>query len=170
LLIPPTDLPPPLPATSLPPPPVQGTPRVLPFPTPRPRCLVPRPLRRYARCPSDFRCCQEVEDRLAESLSSAKSSEINRSLPRPVSSLATASSSSTSSGPSFGCLIILAFSLARLWRHTVLSFSCLPSRPEGRAQWQQPRPPFRQKNLVTKEMKRTKERTKESKVTGQRTA
>jgi len=38
----------------------------------------------------------------------------------------------------FFCLIILAFSLARLWWHTA---SCLPSRPEGRAQWQQPRLP-----------------------------
>jgi len=42
------------------------------------------------------------------------------------------------------CFIILAISLIRLWRHTIFSVSCLPSRPEGRAQWQHPRPPFRQ--------------------------
>jgi len=35
--------------------------------------------------------------------------------------------------------IILAFSLIRLWRHTIFSVSCLPSRPEGRAQWQHDR-------------------------------
>jgi len=41
----------------------------------------------------------------------------------------------------FFCSIILAFSLYRLWRHTILSSSCLPSRPESRARWQHPRPP-----------------------------
>jgi len=46
------------------------------------------------------------------------------------------------------CLIILAFSLSRLWRHTIFSVSCLPSLPKshifigqlksGRARWCDP--------------------------------
>jgi len=39
----------------------------------------------------------------------------------------------------------------KIWRHTILSFSCLPSRPEGRAQRQHP--PFRQ---TVKKTHRTK--------------
>jgi len=47
------------------------------------------------------------------------------------------------------------------WRHAILSFSCLPSRPEGRAQWQHPQAPFRQtvrKRKKTKTKKNTEQK------------
>jgi len=69
----------------------------------------------------------------------------------------------------FFCSIILAFSLytSRLWRHTILSSSCLPSRHEVGLDGSTPAPP--PTNLAhcesTKEIKRVKTRearTKES--------